>query len=559
VNAALKARARRAACAALLAALASIALPAATAVRTGAGAGQPAVPSAGETLYRLGRLPSGILVKGERAGGAAVSGADAACVNCHRRSGLGSIEGRSYIPPITGQFLFHPKAEKLQDLDLPYVEGARPNREPYTEATLARALREGIGADGKPLSVLMPRYALDDRSMAALSDYLKTLTAKSVPGVGDDVLQFATIITPDVDAARRAAFLAVIRDYFEEKNANARAVSPRLYSYQRQKFRVTRHWQLHVWELSGPSATWEAQLHKHLAAEPVFAVISGLGGTNWAPVHHFCEQATLPCLFPNVQLPVVAETDFHTLYFSKGVLLEADLIGHQLQDHADGRSIHRLVQVYRTGDVGGAAARALAAAARAAGIEVVDRVLKGSGPAPAELAAAINDAAATDGLALWLRPSDLATLHAKPAGAAQVWISGLMAGLEYAPLPAAWRSTARMAYPFDLPDKRRVRVDYPLGWFRIRHIPVTDVQLQADTYLACGLLSETLKGMVDTFVRDYLIERIEAMLEHRVITGYYPHLALAPGQRFASKGGYVVRFAEPAGTRLAATSDWIVP
>jgi len=27
--------------------------------------------------------------------------------------------------------------------------------------------------------------------------------------------------------------------------------------------------------------------------------------------------------------------------------------------------------------------------------------------------------------------------------------------------------------------------------------------------------------MVDTFVRDYLIERIESMLEHRIITGYY--------------------------------------
>jgi hypothetical protein len=65
--------------------------------------------------------------------------------------------------------------------------------------------------------------------------------------------------------------------------------------------------------------------------------------------------------------------------------------------------------------------------------------------------------------------------------------------------------------------------------------------------------------MVDTFVRDYLIERMEAMLEHRVITGYYPRLALAPGQRFASKGGYIVRFAGTTGTGLVAASDWIVP
>ena len=539
---------RRSAAAILVAALALTTVPAAGAE----------TPAAGEAIYLQGRLPSGMPLQGERTGGASVQGADAACVNCHRHSGLGSMEGRSYIPPITGQFLFHPKAEKLEDLDLPYVEGARPSREPYTEETLARAIRAGISADGKPLSTLMPRYALDDADMASLSAYLKQLTAKSVPGVGDNVLQFATIITPDVDPTKRAAFLAVIKDFFDEKNANARAVSPRMYSYRRQMFRVTRHWELHVWELTGPAEGWESQLQKHLAAEPVFAVISGLGGRNWAPVHHFCEHARLPCLFPNVQLPVDAETDFYTLYFSRGVLLEAGLIGHQLQDRASLPAVKRIVQVYRADDIGAAAARSLTAEARAAGIEVVDRVLKGAA-ARSELAAAVALAGQGDGLVLWLRPDDVAALGASPPKAAAVWISGLMAGLEDAPLPGAWRSSTRMTYTFDLPDRRRVRIDYPLGWFRYRHIPVTDLQLQADTYLACGLLSETLKGMVDTFVRDYLIERMEGMLEHRVITGYYPRLALAPGQRFASKGGYIVHFAGDSGTSLVAASEWIVP
>jgi hypothetical protein len=548
MSAAILARVRGASSAILLAVLACTTLPAASAQ----------APDAGKAIYLQGQLPSGMPLQGERTGGASVQGADAACVNCHRHSGLGSMEGRSYIPPITGQFLFHPKAETLEDLDLPYVEGARPNREPYTEETLARAIRAGIGADGKSLSTLMPRYALDDETMAALSAYLKQLTAKSVPGVSDNVLQFATIITPDVDPAKRAAFLAVIRDFFDEKNANARAVSPRMYSYRRQMFRVTRRWELHVWELTGPAETWEAQLHRRLAAEPVFAVISGIGGRNWAPVHHFCEQARMPCLFPNVQLPVVAESDFYSLYFSKGVLLEAGLIGQQLQDRASLPPIKRLVQVYRTGDIGAAATLALAADAHAAGIAVVNRNLR-SGATKAELAAAVAEAGRGDALVLWLRPEDVAALDATPARAAQVWISGLMAGLESAPLPVTWRGVTRMTYPFDLPDRRRVRVDYPLGWFRIRHIQVTDVQLQADTYLACGLLSETLKGMVDTFVRDYLIERMEGMLEHRVITGYYPRLALAPGQRFASKGGYIVRFAGDSGTSLVAASDWIVP
>jgi hypothetical protein len=98
-----------------------------------------------------------------------------------------------------------------------------------------------------------------------------------------------------------------------------------------------------------------------------------------------------------------------------------------------------------------------------------------------------------------------------------------------------------------------------LGWFRIRQIPVVAEQVQTDTYLVCGLVSDTLNHMVDTFVRDYLVERIEEMLEHRVITGYYPRLSLAPGQRFASKGGYIVRFESAQGAAVAADGEWIAP
>jgi hypothetical protein len=65
--------------------------------------------------------------------------------------------------------------------------------------------------------------------------------------------------------------------------------------------------------------------------------------------------------------------------------------------------------------------------------------------------------------------------------------------------------------------------------------------------------------VVDAFVRDYLVEHVFHILEGRVITGYYPHLALSTGQRFASKGGYLVHFADPTGSRLVADSGWLVP
>jgi len=523
----------------------------------GALAAPPPQPSVGETLYRRGLLPSEEPVQATREAGATLRGADAACVNCHRRSGLGSSEGRITIPPIAGPYLFIARGKSLEQQGVPFVDTERINHEAYTDESLARAIREGVGADGKTLNYLMPRYQIDDAAMAELIGYLKDIKISPSPGVSTAVLHFATIITPDADPVKRRGMLAVMNQYFVDKNnAMARTKAPTLYSSHTMMFRVERRWQLHVWELTGAPATWEAQLRKYLASEPVFAVISGLGGSNWGPVQKFCEAQSLPCLFPNVEAPVGQDSDFYSVYFSRGVLLEAQLIARELAQTRE--PIHTLVQVFRAGDVGEQAARMLQAARTDAGQRVVNRVLKAHA-ASKDLAAALREVDPTDALVLWLRPEDLQALGTVPVTTSRVWMSGEMGGLEQAPLPASWREVTRMAYPVDLPGRRVVRVDYALSWFRMRKIPLLARQVQADTYLACGLLSETLNHMVDAFVRDYLIERVEMALDHRVLTGYYPRLTLAPGQRFASKGGYIVRFSDPQGTGVAPLGDWITP
>ena len=516
------------------------------------------VTDAALRLYRKGILPLGQMVHAERGANGSVEGAEAACVNCHRRSGFGTTEGKFVIPPIAGRYLFRPHGNRPEDIDFRYGAGFIPKREPYTDATLANAIRNGMGRDGKPLNALMPRFVFDDVTMAALIDYLKVLSSEAVPGATDDTLHFATIITPDADPVKRQGMLDVLERFFRDKNEFIRGGFQRMKSDKGVLYRVSRKWQLHVWELTGAPESWEQQLHARMIAEPVFAVISGVGGTTWAPIHRFCEREAIPCLMPNVDIPVNTENDFYTIYFSKGVLLEAELLAYRLRNNYGTTGQRRLIQVFREGDIGPQAAAALAAELKSAGWQSTSRILHISGDT-AELAKAVNSVAAGDVLVLWLRPPDLALLPSSVEPGQSLFLSGFMAQLENAPLPPAWRENARMTYPFDLPEVRKVRMNFPLGWFKIRNIPIVSERVQADTYLACQILSESLGDMLDSFERDYLVEQVEAMLSRRLVNGYYPRLGLAPGQRFASKGGYIVRFAQQGSMHPIVDGDWIVP
>jgi hypothetical protein len=511
--------------------------------------------AAAQALYRNGILPSGALLKGARDGGAQVAGKNAACASCHRRSGLGVVEGRIVIPPITGHYLFHPGERPVPEGEESPLAAAAYNRERYTEATLARAIRSGVGANGKPLSPLMPHYALNDATMSLLVDYLGTLSPTAAPGVGTDTLHFATIVTPDADPERARAMLEVLNHFFDNKDAYYRGKAPPLHSQRRIHYRVLRRWQLHVWTLSGAPETWEAQLRAKLRAEPVMAVISGISGRTWAPVHRFCELEQLPCLLPNVDLPVLHDGDFYSVYYSAGVLLEAELLAARLPAGA-----HRVVQIYREDDIGAAAAHSLAAADSLAAAQAmrVDNYPLAAGAGASQLAAAVAHADSGDALVLWLRPEDLRQLPAA-GSSASVWISGLMGGLEHAPLPAAWVATAHLTYPFDLPEQRQLRMTWPLTWFKTQGIAVTEERTQVDTYLSCVILAESVGALWGNFVRDYLVEEYENMLSFRILNAYYPHLSLGPGQRIASKGGYIVHFGNAAGTSVVKEGDWIVP
>jgi hypothetical protein len=160
-----------------------------------------------------------------------------------------------------------------------------------------------------------------------------------------------------------------------------------------------------------------------------------------------------------------------------------------------------------------------------------------------------------DALMLWLRADELQLLPDQPP-TKHLMLSGMLGGLEAAPLPAAWQQIAIETYPVEMPAGRQNRMTAPLAWFNLQQIKLVDQRTQVDTYLSCVMLADVIRNMLGNYAREYLVERFEEMVSQRLASGYYPRLSLAPGQRFASKGGYLVRWIDKV---PVAEGDWLVP
>ena len=482
-----------------------------------------------------------------------LSGKDAACATCHRRSGYGTTEGPFTIRPITGPALRQEEEVAVHSPRIKARLGTRV-RPPYTDALIARALRSGVDAAGVPLDRVMPRYALSEPELSALAAYIFTLSAQPSPGVDAEEIHFATVIQPGVEPARRRAMLDVMQAFVKDKTANVRSEEQRRQAGNMRMYRAYRKWVLHIWDLSGPSETWDAQLEAFYKAQPVFALVGGIGDRSWRPVHEFCERMEIPDVFAQVDLPVVSGVNNYNVYFSKGVTLEAEVLAKFLKDQG---SVRRVLQVYRRGDAVPTAAAALRAALEASKeTSLEDRVLEGTADDAFWRGVAGEK---PDALVLWLSEQDVAS--AKALGSADsppVYLSfSLLAGKRPDP-GLVGAGNWRLVYPSDLPPKHETRLLRDKLWLHNKGIQITDETVQVNALFAMTVLSDAVGHISDSFSRDFFVERVEHVVTQTPMPSIYSQVSLGPGQRFASKGSTVVQL-QGAQTQLKALSGWIVP
>ena len=526
--------------------------------------------SAGESLYREGRLPTGEALPGSLKGDRTVQGMAMTCASCHMASGLGSSEGGSNeggvrIPPIHGSALFQPRYGAL-----PRLKGAErerlglqapPLRPAYTDASLARALRSGLDPAGREFNEVMPRYALTDSHMALLIRYLKALSATPPPGVDGKTIRFATVIGSEVNAADREAMLKPLQSFLAFNNDMPRTFGHRMFRSPAGRNLIQDHrtYTLEPWILSGPPSTWRRQLEARYRKAPVFALLGGISYGSWRPIHDFCEARRIPCILPITDLPVVSDKSWYTLYFSRGLRQEGEAAARFLASGPAAATGSRVVQV-----VQGAAGRALAEGFRAAWQELgrpgarTLELADGERVDPARLRDLVSGEPPA-ALLLWAESGVLEALGPGLVPAADslpLLVSGGAWKERLYGLPEALRGRAYITFPYRHPDDEARALRNTVPSLALEAGRRDSPRIASRMYSLVQILSKAFLAMDGAYYRDNLFDRIGLLPDQSLPD--FERLGFGPGQRYASKGCYVMQLSAGPEPRLLKRSDWVI-
>jgi hypothetical protein len=165
-------------------------------------------------------------------------------------------------------------------------------------------------------------------------------------------------------------------------------------------------------------------------------------------------------------------------------------------------------------------------------------------------------------LVLWLEDPDINTIREELGNNSQlqaIYLSSTYAKrpTQILPAPALYKTyvVSRFASKIDLNRHlRRFNV-----WAKFREIGFNDQRIAANAYFAAITVAAAIRNMRANLNRDYLIERIEHMMERPVFHSVFPPFTLGPDQRFASKGSYVIGPLKLPNNHSSLPRQWIVP
>jgi len=519
---------------------------------------------AGKEIYRHGKLLSGDNLVATTIGDVKLNGEQAACVNCHRHSGLGSTEGSTIAPAITGEILFSEhkiKAHRYQPNTK--QSSSSLDRPAYTKDALRNTLLSGVDVNGVALNRLMPHYAFSNEDYENLHAYLNSLSIND-DGVTDSTLHIATIIDERVSPKKISTLLHTLERYLSDLNSNSRheaersAQAPIQKEWQYQGYRTLK---LHVWKLSGEPETWQQQLEQHYRKTPVFAVATGISKDSWKSVDAFCNKKELPCILPTIKTPGYSINNFYTLYYNAGPYNDASVIANYYNNSDNETLAENILQLHDTSSYSIVANDTLLQGISSNANISINSIALDSSFNAEKLRSQLDNKKST--VMVWaktLNSEMIDALSENKNSIQSVFIPYYLAtsmdtrkAIESIGIPVL------TAYPFVNPDSEvRATIRSSL-WARSRKIDLSEKEVFTNTFTAINLLVDAIKHVRSHFNRAYIIELLEHMLDKAVLTGMYPKLSIGPGQRYSSRGGFIMKVPAQASLPLQAQSPWLLP
>jgi ABC-type branched-subunit amino acid transport system substrate-binding protein len=486
-------------------------------------AGAPLTPEqqAGRLVYLEGESAFGDAFTG-RIGIAQqqLPGAAVRCGNCHGADGRGRPEGGVRPGNITW-------SELTKSYGHEHENGRRHPR--FDEASLKRAIVEGVDPAGTPLDGSMPRYKISGRDWKALLAYMKVLEFQQDPGVGSDTLRLGTLL-PGTGrfAGPGQAVKGILQAHLEE---------------------INRSGGIHGRKLELVSAEYASEDHdaarnalrKLVAQGDVFALLSPFAAGIEDDLGRLANEARIPVVGPLSLFGDDPRTSnqqvFHLL---SGIGELAEVLALHLGREPKMKTMPAVL-LHPDGAHGAALADAVEQRLKSQGWSKLDRMVFRQGASdPAALAKGLK-ARGTEAVFLLGPGADVPALARQLADSGRapfLLLPGPLAPRAVLDLPAAFEGRILLAYPTVPADQKPEALRHYAALFKGGALATGHQTSQVPAYSSAVLLAETLKQVGRDLTREKLVAALESV--HGFEPGLVPPVSFNAQRRIGALGGYVV-------------------
>jgi ABC-type branched-subunit amino acid transport system substrate-binding protein len=487
----------------------------------------------GKTIYLTGSSPSGRAISAFVGDGSSdVPGSTLPCVSCHRHDGRGNPEGGVVPSNISWSVLTKPYGLTVA------TDRRRP---PYSAATVARAISEGIDPAGNELVAAMPRYSMSPDDLGDLVAYLKRLEEDIDPGLSQTGIRIGTILPGSgLRTGLGQALKALLAAYVEEVNRHGGIYGRTL--------------ELRLVDAGDTPAATRQKAQRFIEEEDVFALVGAFTAGADHEVAALAEDLHVPLIGPLTQWPLTGSPAYRFAFYLLPGL--AEQAGALMRYATDKLHVHRPRTAVVHPESG---ALVSAAAAIAHQCQIVDcRSLLKFGYKPG----AFPPIAAAD--ALRKEPTDIVfflgsgsefvELKKQLGVVGVVFLFGALAGEQLFAAPASATDRIFLAYPTLPPDRAPEAVREFAALLEKHRLGTHHLALQMQAYSAIRVFVEGLRRAGRDLSRERLVASLEKLYEFE--TGLIGRVSFGPNRRVGSVGAYVIA-ADLEKKTLGPASEWI--